>query len=118
MPLRQLTSSDLLTDLMPVNGALMAPAWGDIEAQFEENLVDTEDVAHLQDSSMPTFTLIPHLSAAERALLATLTARQQVERRSVESSIAQLPAPGPEQQSRPMPPLAQRPPSTSRSERE
>jgi hypothetical protein len=67
---------------------------------------------------MPNFNPFPQLSAAERALLASLTARQQVERRSVDSSRTQLPAPGPKQQPRPMPTLARQPSLTSRSVRE
>jgi hypothetical protein len=67
---------------------------------------------------MPNFNPIPHLSDTECALLALLTARQQVERRSVDSSSTQLPAPEPKQQPRPMPTLARQPSLKSRTEPE
>jgi hypothetical protein len=80
----------------------MATALYDRESQFEERLADTQDVTHHhQETSMPNFNPISHLSSTERALLASLTARHQVERRSVDSSSTQLPAPEPEQQRRP-----------------
>ena len=94
---------------MRVNGPHVTPAPDDREAQFEESLVDTEDVTHLQAASMPNFNPIPHLSGTERALLASLTARQQVERRSVDSSSTQLPAPVPQHQPRPIQTSAERP---------
>src|SRR5450755_373883 len=85
------------------------------KTQFEERLVDTSEVTHPQEAPMPNFITIPHLSARARAMLASLSARQQLARGSVDFHRNQPPAPGPTQQPPPLPTPTQRCSVTSSS---